>query len=112
MTRRMISLFVALAFVLSASLFYAATSSWTGVISDSHCGAMHNKASQAAAACVEKCVKGGNQYVFVNSTDNKVYKLDPQDPAKGHGGHEVTVTGTVDGDTIHVSSISMAKGTK
>jgi hypothetical protein len=107
MTKRVSSLLIAIALLLSASLVFAGDSNWTGVISDSHCGAAHAKASQNAADSVEKCVKGGSQYVFVNSADNKVYKLDDQSKAKGHGGQEVTVTGTLKGDTIHVSSISM-----
>jgi Protein of unknown function (DUF5818) len=108
MTRRMRSVLLVLALVLSASLLYAADETWTGVISDSHCNAMHAKASKAAETCVEKCIKGGNSYVFVNGADSKVFKLDPADKAKGHGGHEVKVTGTVEGDTIHVKSIEAA----
>ncbi|MBZ5554268.1 MAG: hypothetical protein LAO21_16240 [Acidobacteriia bacterium] len=105
MTRRLSSILLVLALVLSASMLYAADASWTGTISDSHCGAMHAKASKAAETCVEKCIKGGNSYVFVNGADSKVFKLDPADKAKGLGGHEVKVTGTLDGDTIHVTSI-------
>jgi hypothetical protein len=107
MTRKVSSILLVLAFMLTTSLIFSADSSWTGVISDSHCGAMHNKAGKAASDCVEKCVKGGSHYVFVNAADNKVYNLAPEDKAKGHGGHDVTVTGTVDGDTIHVTSITM-----
>jgi hypothetical protein len=35
--------------------------------------------------------------------------LDNQDEAAAHAGHHVTVKGTLDGDTIHVSSITMPK---
>lgn len=108
MTRRISFSLLVLGFLLWASMAFASDSAWTGVISDSHCGATHSKASDAAASCVEKCVKGGSSYVFVNDKDSKVYKLDPQEPAKDHGGHAVTVTGTVEGDTIHVKSITMA----
>jgi hypothetical protein len=41
----------------------------------------------------------------------KVYVLEPQDKADGHAGHEVTVKGTLDGDTIHVTSLEMNKTT-
>lgn len=109
MTRRLSTILLVFAFVAVASLIYAADeNTWTGVISDAHCAAKHNKASAGAEACVEKCVKGGASYVFVNGTDDKVYKLEPQTEAKGHGGHAVIVTGTLDGDTIHVKSIEMA----
>jgi len=109
MTRKLRTIFSIFALVAVASLIYAASqNTWTGVISDEHCAAKHNKASAAAEACVEKCVKGGAAYVFVNGTDDKVYKLDPQTEAKGQGGKAVKVTGTLDGDTIHVKSIEMA----
>jgi hypothetical protein len=108
MNRKLGSLLVVV-FLLSAVVSFAADSSWTGVISDAHCGAMHKKASKAAADCVEKCVKGGAAYVFVNGADGKVYKLDAQDKAKGLGGQEVKVTGTLDGDAIKVTSIAAPK---
>jgi hypothetical protein len=37
-----------------------------------------------------------------------VYILDPQEKATGHAGHHVTVKGSVEGDSIKVSSIEMA----
>jgi hypothetical protein len=42
-----------------------------------------------------------------NDEDKKVYILEPQDKADGHAGHQVTVKGTLDGDTIHVTSLTM-----
>lgn len=109
MAKKFSSILLVLVIVLTTSLLYAAgESSWTGVISDSHCGAKHNQASKAAENCVENmCVKGGAAYVFVNSSDNKVYKLSPQDKFKGQGGHEVKVTGTMDGETINATSVEM-----
>jgi hypothetical protein len=92
-----------LAFVLSAAATFAAD--LTGVISDSHCGAKHNTASDAAAKCVEGCIKGGGQAVLVSG--DKVYKIDAasQDKMKGFYGKQVTVTGDVDGDTVKVESV-------
>jgi len=40
-----------------------------------------------------------------NPADKKVYVLDPQDKAAAHSGHHVKVQGTVDGETIKVTSI-------
>src|SRR2546422_100741 len=51
----------------------------------------------------------GAKYALYEPGDKKVYVLDPQDKAAAHAGHHVTVKGTVDGDTIKVSSIEMAK---
>jgi hypothetical protein len=84
--------------------------SWSGVITDDMCGAKGAKAEHAA--CASKCVKEhGAKYALYNAADKKVYILDPQDKAAEHAGHEVTVAGTVDGNTIHVTSITMKSAT-
>jgi|SRR5579863_7679027 len=85
----------------------ATAGSWNGWITDEACGAKGNNA--AHKDCAEKCMKGGSKLVLYNSADKKLYKLDNQDMAKGHIGHEVTVTGKVDGDSITVDSIAPAK---
>ena len=95
---------LALAFLVLGSLSLAAAKSFTGTVSDSHCGAKRATASDDAATCVEKCVSGGAQYVLVSK--GKVYTLDPQEKFKGMGGKAVTVMGTVKGDTITASSVT------
>jgi hypothetical protein len=79
---------------------------WSGVIADSKC--KHTDGTAAHIACTEKCVKGGADAVFVTS-DDKVLKLDAEskDKVTAHLGHKVTVTGKVDGDTLHIDSIKM-----
>jgi len=84
----------------------ADSSTWTGVVSDSHCGLKHSKASAQAAACVEKCVAGGGKYVLVSG--GKLYQVEPQEKFKGMGGKAVTVTGTVEGDKITAESVEPA----
>jgi hypothetical protein len=79
---------------------------WTGWVTDDMCGA--KGASADHADCTKKCVKEhGAKYALYNPTDKKVYILDPQSKAEGHEGHEVTVKGSLDGDTIHVTSLKM-----
>lgn len=85
----------------------AADGSWTGYISDSKCGV--KGANDKAGECTTKCVKEGAKYVFVNDTDKKVYAIDDQDKVAAHAGHHVTVKGTVEGETLKLSSIDMAK---
>ena len=99
--------FAVLAFGALGSMS-AFAASWTGVISDEKCGARHADASEASMACVQKCVKGGGAAVFVTS-DNKVLKIDAGSTAKvmPHLGHKVTVTGTLDGDTVKIDNIKM-----
>lgn len=81
-----------------------ASQSWTGWITDSHCGAK-GAGAKHTKECVEKCVKEGGKVVFYNSADKKMYDLDKTDEALKHVGHEVKVTGTIEGTTIHVESI-------
>ncbi|HVW86436.1 MAG TPA: hypothetical protein VHB50_17240 [Bryobacteraceae bacterium] len=79
--------------------------SWTGTISDEHCAAKHTAATEKDIACVNKCIQGGAAAVFVSG--DKVYKIDNQEAIKGHEGHKVTITGKMEGDTIHVDSVKM-----
>ena len=102
-------LLAVLGFVPAAAMcVFAADSTMTGYISDSHCGAKGAKPGHEQ--CAVKCVKeNGGKYVFVNDADHKVYAIDNQDKVAQHGGHHVTVRGTVDGDNLKVSSVEMAK---
>ena len=76
-----------------------------GWIVDAKCGA--NGAKEAHAGCAKKCVEGGQPLVFVSDADKTVYKIANQDAAKGHEGHKVTVSGKIDGDSIHIDSLKM-----
>src|SRR5246500_3013784 len=93
--------------LFAATITMAADGSWTGWISDSQCGA--KGANAQAGECTTKCVKEhGAKYVFVNDADKKVYVVDAQDKVAAHAGHHVTVKGTVEGDTLKLTSIDMA----
>ena len=115
MVKRMMMATVAMVFAVGFSVAgqdsAAKSGSWSGVITNDMCGA--KDASTAKAECTAKCVKShGAKYALYDEADKKVYILEPQDKADGHAGHEVTVKGTLDGDTIHVTSLTMnpAKG--
>ena len=88
----------------------AADNAWTGYIADSKCGA--KAANDGARECTIKCVKAGATYVFVNDGDKKVFAIDDQSKVAEHAGHHVTVKGTVEGDTLKLSSIEMAAKSK
>lgn len=81
---------------------------WTGWITDDSCGAKGANAEHKA--CAEKCLGNGGTLVFYNAADEKLYKLDNEELAKEHLGHEVTVKGTAEGETIKVSSIAAKEG--
>jgi hypothetical protein len=100
----------ALAVLLGATLVCAGSGSWTGYITDSKCGA--KAAHEGARECTIKCVQEGSKYVFVNDGDKKVYAIADQDKVAEHAGHHVTVKGSVDGDTMTVGSVEMAKAAK
>jgi hypothetical protein len=96
------------AFLLAAATLAFAADNMTGYISDSHCGAKGAKAGHEE--CATKCVTDhGAKYVFVNDADHKVYAIDDQQKVAAHAGHHVTVTGSVEGDNLKLSSIAMAK---
>lgn len=78
---------------------------WKGTISDAKCGAGHADASEKSQNCVKACVKGGQSAVLVS--DGKVLKIANQDKVTPHLGHKVTVKGTLEGDTVTVSDVSM-----
>ncbi|MFZ0211250.1 MAG: DUF5818 domain-containing protein [Candidatus Acidiferrales bacterium] len=80
---------------------------FTGAISDSMCGATHMMEG-SAKDCTLKCVEGGSTFVLVDSK-GKVYNLSDQTKPRAFAGANVTVTGTLNGDTITVASIAAAK---
>ena len=78
----------------------------TGYIVDKNCST--KKGMWSNSDCVASCAAKGAALVLVQE-DGKVLTIgkDDQDKVKAHGGHKVTVTGTVDGDTIKVNSVKM-----
>lgn len=96
-------------FAVSLFSFAAAAEQMTGYVSESHCGATHSSPSAANTKCIEKCLKGGSDPVLVS--DGKVMKFDDEskDKAKAYAGKNVTIDGSMDGNTVKVSSISEAK---
>jgi hypothetical protein len=81
---------------------------WTGWITDDSCGAKGAKAEHKA--CAEKCLGNGGTLVLYNPADEQLYKLDNQELAKEHLGHEVIVKGSVEGTTIKIKSIAAKEG--
>ena len=104
--KKMIVLFALLTLTVAALAGAGTKGSWTGWVTDEHCGA--KGASADHKACAEKCVTKGSKLVFYNSADKKIYGLDKQDVAKANLGQEVKVTGELDGKSIKVESIAPA----
>ena len=92
--------------LFTGALAFATDASLTGYITDSKCGV--KGAHEGASECAVECVKEGAKFVFVNDADKKVYAIADQDKVAAHAGHHVAVKGSVEGDTLTVSSIDMA----
>lgn len=69
-----------------------------GKVGDSMCGAKNT-----SVACVSKCLKMGDSAVLVSR--DKVYKVSNPDELKAYAGEAVVVKGSLDGDTLTVSSV-------
>jgi hypothetical protein len=115
--KKSIVLAAAFVFVTVGALQARAEETWKGTISDSMCGMKHSadKHGDKAAdhrTCVEKCVAGGDTYVFL--TGGKAMKIANQSFAglKTHAAHEVMLTGEIKDDAIVVSKIEVPKAEK
>ena len=97
---------VVLAFAPLSAL--AADTTINGWISDAMCGAKH---AGSGAACVKKCIQGGEAPVFVDEAKKEVWTIDNPDAVKSFYGSHVTVTATADASkkSVHIDSIADAK---
>ena len=77
------------------------TTSWSGIIVYSSCNA------DEAFAESQECFKyaPGAKLALYDDTNRVMYSLEPQEPAAGHLGEMVTAHGTLDEDTVHVTSL-------
>lgn len=103
-----VSAILAAVFALTVLVAQAATSTSTGWISDSMCGAKH---TTTGAACVKKCIQGGMKPVFVDSK-KQVWSIDNPDAVKSDFyGAKVTVKASEDAahKSMHIESIEAAK---
>jgi hypothetical protein len=78
---------------------------WQGFVTDTHCGTncQVTKAMTPDKKCVRRCVREGSKYGLW--VEHHVYELEPQDKAARFAAKDVTVTGTLNGETIHIDSV-------
>jgi len=76
-----------------------------GVLTDAHCGARHpSKSHLSAGDCTKMCLKQGSAWALVDG--EKFYTLKGDSPVLDQrAGERVTVSGTLDGNTIQVQSV-------
>lgn len=105
--------------VAGSTLFYAAAPSsvaatsdetvapqtFSGMITDAHCGAKHRLPDKASAECTRICVTRGSSYILIDG--DKVYGLEGDSVKLNRmAGERVTITGSLHGRTIDIASIS------
>lgn len=105
MKRILAMLFAVTAFAATAANA-ADSTSITGWISDSMCGAKH---AGSGAACVKKCIDGGMTPVFVDEAKKQVWTIDNPDAVKSFYGDHVTVKASADASkhTVKIESIAI-----
>jgi len=78
---------------------------FSGVLTDVHCGARHaSKSHLSAGDCTRVCLKQGSQWALVDG--EKTYTLTGDSPVLDRlAGERVTVFGTLNRNTIEVQSV-------
>src|SRR5262249_38536029 len=109
MTMTKLSWIMPWAFLFACSLAFGGqdsvktSGSWSGVIINSGCTV--DEAFAEAPKCTDDAQSA--KLVFYNDTRRQIYDLDPQTQAVGHVGDAVTIHGTLEANTIHVSSLEL-----
>jgi len=96
--------------IVTAPLLAAGKQTLTGEVGDAMCGKTHMEG--APAECTRTCVSKGSKYALV--VGDKIYTLETSDKTvlallDQQAGRNATVTGTVNGTSIEVSSAVAAK---
>jgi hypothetical protein len=78
---------------------------FSGVLTDAHCGARHSsKSSLSAGDCARMCLTRGTSWALVDG--ERLYTLKGDSPVLDKlAGERVTVIGILDGSTIQVRSV-------
>jgi hypothetical protein len=85
-----------------------AGTTFTGMITDSHCGARHMRTShQTSAECARACFRRGASYVLVDG-DRRYTLVGGETWLSKFAGERVNIIGTRQGDAILVNSASEA----
>lgn len=92
--------------MITIFLALALAETFTGVVTDTMCGAQHTMMkNQPDDKCVQMCVKGSSDYALFDGQN--VFKLSDQSKPARFAAQKVKVTGTLNpkNKTIKVSSI-------
>jgi hypothetical protein len=92
--------------VITIFLALALAETFTGVVTDTMCGAKHTMMKDAPDdQCIRMCVKGSSQYALFDGEN--ILQLSDQSKPKKFAAQKVKVTGTLDRKTktIKIESI-------
>lgn len=107
MTQHIVFLLAAVLFLAQAAGAEQASAppsgAWSGTIVYSSCDA--DEAFAESPECFRSVP--GAKLALYDDTNRVMYGLEPQERVAGHLGDSVTVRGTMDGDTIRVTSIEL-----
>ena len=105
--KRSLMVFLALLFFCSPTMAQEHSTDnsgiWNGVIVNSGCTV--DEAFAEAAKCTDKVPSAKLKLVLYDDTVRQIYELDPPTHAAGHLGDSVTIRGSLEGNTIHVTSL-------
>ena len=88
--------------VFALSTGFCLAADFTGYIIDQNCAS--KKEMLGNEACAKSCIGRGAPAVLATE-DGKVYKIADQDKVTTMAGKQVTITGTMKGDTISVDKV-------
>jgi len=87
----------------------AAAQTFTGLITDDRCGARHDMGSdKSPSECTNACVHNGAQYALVDGDKSYALQGDATELARASG-RRVTLNGSLDGNTIQVTSLAASQ---
>ena len=98
------SLFTLLFSIVAMVTHASDKGTWTGFITDEHCGV--KSANESHAECAKKCVAGGKTAVLV--IGDKMYKFSDPQKVADFVGQKVTIKGSLNGDVIEVKKVKKA----
>jgi hypothetical protein len=79
---------------------------FSGLITDDHCGARHDMDSdKSPTECTKMCVRNGSRYLLVQG-DRRFVLEGNERRLEEQAGQRTNITGSLDGNTIKVSSAS------
>jgi hypothetical protein len=106
--KRLLAVLMAVIALTAITARAADSTKINGYISDAMCGAKH---TGTGAACVKKCIEGGEAPVFVDEAKKEVWTIDNPEAVKGFYGDHVAVTAKADEGkkSVHIEAIADIK---